>query len=43
MSCTDQINHAGDSRSNAEINSIGEKTGYRPPVSTSGGGTADAG
>ncbi|MEV6481378.1 hypothetical protein [Streptomyces sp. NPDC051576] len=43
VSCTNQINYAGDSRSNAEINSIGEKTGYCPPVSTSGSGTADAG
>ena len=30
--CTDQINYAGDPRSNAEINSIGEETGYCPPV-----------
>ncbi|WP_329152258.1 hypothetical protein OIU91_32415 [Streptomyces sp. NBC_01456] len=29
-SCTNQINYAGDSRSNAEINSIGEKTGHCP-------------
>ncbi|MCX4635742.1 hypothetical protein HEP86_35635 [Streptomyces sp. RPA4-5] len=28
--CTDQINYAGDSRSNAEINTIGEKTGHCP-------------
>ncbi|QLH22810.1 hypothetical protein [Streptomyces sp. Rer75] len=32
VSCTDQINYAGDSRSNAEINTIGEDTGYCPPV-----------
>ncbi|WP_211246590.1 hypothetical protein, partial [Amycolatopsis taiwanensis] len=31
-SCTDQINYAGDPRSNAEINSIGEQTGTCPPV-----------
>ncbi|MFH8594470.1 hypothetical protein [Streptomyces rimosus] len=31
-SCTNQINYAGDPRSNAVINSIGEKTGYCPPV-----------
>ncbi|KAK1180915.1 hypothetical protein B7755_023880 [Streptomyces sp. NBS 14/10] len=30
--CTDQINYAGDPRSNADINSIGEETGYCPPV-----------
>ncbi|MEH0559914.1 hypothetical protein QBA37_11720 [Streptomyces silvae] len=30
--CTDQINYAEDSRSNAEINSIGEDTGTCPPV-----------
>ncbi|MET7796528.1 hypothetical protein [Streptomyces decoyicus] len=28
--CTDQINYAGDTRSNAEINSIGENTGHCP-------------
>ncbi|WP_405843931.1 hypothetical protein OG528_34840 [Streptomyces platensis] len=28
--CTNQINYAGDPRSNAEINSIGEKTGHCP-------------
>ncbi|WP_067082195.1 hypothetical protein [Streptomyces hygroscopicus] len=33
MKCTDQINYAGDPRPNAEINSIGENTGYCPPVS----------
>lgn len=32
VKCTDQINYAGDSRSNADINSIGEKTGYCPPA-----------
>ncbi|MEU5700954.1 hypothetical protein ACFFS2_37240 [Streptomyces aurantiacus] len=32
--CTDQTNYAGDSRSNAEINSIGEDTGTCPPVVT---------
>ncbi|MCX3062065.1 hypothetical protein [Streptomyces beihaiensis] len=36
MKCTDQRNYAGDPRSNAEINSIGEKTGTCPPVDTSG-------
>ncbi len=30
--CTDRINYAGDPRSNAEINTIGAKTGYCPPV-----------
>ncbi|MFH8485633.1 hypothetical protein [Streptomyces longisporoflavus] len=30
--CTDQVDYAGDSRSNAEINSIGEDTGTCPPV-----------
>ncbi|MFH8806966.1 hypothetical protein ACH4GZ_06865, partial [Streptomyces hygroscopicus] len=30
MKCTDQINYAGDPRPNAEINSIGENTGYCP-------------
>ncbi|MGW3565258.1 hypothetical protein ACWDSL_15505 [Streptomyces sp. NPDC000941] len=30
--CTDQINYAKDHRSNADINSIGEETGYCPPV-----------
>ncbi|MFC8590615.1 hypothetical protein, partial [Streptomyces atroolivaceus] len=34
--CTDQVDYAGDSRSNAEINSIGEDTGTCPPVQTSG-------
>ncbi|WP_019201828.1 hypothetical protein [Tsukamurella sp. 1534] len=29
--CTDRINYAGDPRSNAEINSIGERTGKCPP------------
>lgn len=28
--CTDQINYAGDPRSNAEINTIGEETGHCP-------------
>jgi hypothetical protein len=32
VSCTNQINYAGDPRSNAEINSIGAQTGYCPPV-----------
>ncbi|GHE12832.1 hypothetical protein GCM10010339_77790 [Streptomyces alanosinicus] len=40
MSCTNQIDYAGDSRSNAEINAIGEQTGYCPPVSGSGGSGA---
>ncbi len=44
VSCTNQIDYAGDSRSNAEINTIGEQTGYCPPVSTSAGsGVANAG
>ncbi|GAA4630107.1 hypothetical protein GCM10023196_054090 [Actinoallomurus vinaceus] len=30
VKCTDQINYSGDSRSNAEINSIGERTGHCP-------------
>lgn len=30
--CTDQRDYAGDARSNAEINSIGENTGTCPPV-----------
>ncbi|MFI8346557.1 hypothetical protein ACIGA3_04165, partial [Streptomyces sp. NPDC085596] len=34
--CTDQVDYAGDSRSNAEINSIGEGTGTCPPVQKSG-------
>jgi hypothetical protein len=34
VSCTNQIDYAGDPRSNAEINSIGEQTGYCPPVSS---------
>ncbi|MFC9944433.1 hypothetical protein, partial [Streptomyces pratensis] len=34
--CTDQVDYAGDSRSNAEINSIGEDTGTCPPVQKSG-------
>ncbi|MEE1799997.1 hypothetical protein PUR57_15170 [Streptomyces sp. JV176] len=32
VKCTDQIDYAGDARSNAEINSIGEDTGTCPPV-----------
>ncbi|MFH8572648.1 hypothetical protein [Streptomyces sp. NPDC017993] len=32
VSCTDQVNYAGDPRSNADINTIGEKTGHCPPV-----------
>ncbi len=30
VSCTNQINYAGDTRSNAEINSLGEQTGTCP-------------
>jgi hypothetical protein len=41
--CTDRIDYAGDPRSNAEINSIGEQTGTCPPVTTTGSGAADAG
>jgi hypothetical protein len=29
--CTNQIDYAGDPRSNAEINSIGASTGHCPP------------
>ncbi|WP_433855783.1 hypothetical protein [Streptomyces kronopolitis] len=29
-SCTNKINYAGDTRSNAEINGIGERTGHCP-------------
>lgn len=44
VKCTDQLNYAGDARSNAEINSIGERTGACPPISSSaGGGVAHAG
>ncbi len=44
VKCTDRIDYAGDPRSNAEINSIGEQTGTCPPVTaTDGSGTADAG
>lgn len=32
--CTNRTNYAGDPRSNAEINSIGERTGICPPVLT---------
>ncbi|WP_436735648.1 hypothetical protein [Streptomyces sp. BBFR102] len=32
VKCTDQIDHAADPRSNAEINSIGVETGTCPPV-----------
>ncbi|MFI0263882.1 hypothetical protein ACH4OW_33250 [Streptomyces sp. NPDC017056] len=32
VKCTDQVNYADDPRSNAEINSIGEDTGYCPPI-----------
>ncbi|MFF4835326.1 hypothetical protein [Streptomyces sp. NPDC001315] len=42
--CTDQIDYAGDPKSNAEINTIGEQTGYCPPVSASAGsGVANPG
>ncbi|MET0189476.1 MAG: hypothetical protein ABW212_10780, partial [Pseudonocardia sediminis] len=30
--CTDRTNYAGDPRSNAEIDSLGERTGTCPPV-----------
>ncbi|MFJ4638232.1 hypothetical protein ACIP69_21760, partial [Streptomyces hygroscopicus] len=39
MKCTDQINYAGDPRPNAEINSIGENTGYCPPIKGSASST----
>jgi hypothetical protein len=35
VKCTDQNDYSGDSRSNAEINSIGERTGRCPPVPAS--------
>jgi hypothetical protein len=38
--CTDQINYAGDPRSNAEINSIGETTGTCPDPITSAAPTS---
>ncbi|WP_328465380.1 hypothetical protein [Streptomyces sp. NBC_00448] len=44
VKCTDRIDYAGDPRSNAEINSIGEQTGSCPspsPATGSGGATAD--
>ncbi|KPC73534.1 hypothetical protein ADL27_51260 [Streptomyces sp. NRRL F-6602] len=37
--CTDQLNYAGDSRSNAEINSIGEESGTCPVPEKAGSGT----
>ncbi|GAA1948889.1 hypothetical protein [Kitasatospora viridis] len=37
--CTDQINYAGDPRSNAEINSIGANTGHCPTPEKSGAAT----
>ncbi|MFC8717328.1 hypothetical protein ACFUEL_07955, partial [Kitasatospora sp. NPDC057198] len=41
VKCTDQLDYAGDSRSNAEINSIGDSTGTCPaPQGGSGGGAA---
>lgn len=43
--CTDRIDYAGDPRSNAEINSIGEQTGSCPspsPATGSGSGGGDA-
>ncbi|WP_234335612.1 hypothetical protein [Streptomyces albus] len=36
--CTDQLNYAGDSRSNAEINSIGEESGTCPVPEKAGSG-----
>jgi hypothetical protein len=32
VSCTNQIDYAGDPRPNAETNTIGEQTGYCPPI-----------
>ncbi|WP_344338818.1 hypothetical protein, partial [Streptomyces rhizosphaericus] len=32
MKCTNQIDYAGDPRDNATINSIGNDTGYCPPI-----------
>lgn len=37
--CTNQIDYAGDPRSNAEINSIGATTGHCPAPITSGSAT----
>ncbi|MFR0359464.1 hypothetical protein [Streptomyces sediminimaris] len=34
VKCTDQIDYAGDPRSNAQINSIGENTGTCPAPRT---------
>ncbi|MEV5639190.1 hypothetical protein AB0L67_03305, partial [Streptomyces flaveolus] len=39
--CTDQLDYAGDPRSNAEINSIGEDTGTCPEPQS--GGAAPSG
>ncbi|MFF0625118.1 hypothetical protein, partial [Streptomyces sp. NPDC004296] len=36
LRCTDQINYAGDPRSNADINTIGEKTGHCPTPEKAG-------
>ncbi|MGW5787767.1 hypothetical protein ACWEWK_27725 [Streptomyces sp. NPDC003757] len=36
VKCTDRRNYAGDPRSNAEINSIGEQTGTCPAPQTDG-------
>ncbi|MFE0691347.1 hypothetical protein ACFV0Z_24720 [Streptomyces xiamenensis] len=45
QSCTDQFDYAGDSRSNAEINTIGEETGTCPEAEGTEGAEAgdDAG
>lgn len=44
VKCTDQLDYAGDPRSNAEINSIGERTGSCPqPSASTGSGVANAG
>ena len=50
VSCTNQIDYAGDPRSNADINTIGEQTGYCPvpersgaPSATPGNGSGSAG
>ena len=35
VKCTEQNDYSGDSRSNSEINNIGERTGHCPPVQAS--------
>lgn len=40
VKCTDQNDYSGDSRPNAEIDSIGERTGHCPPVQASAASSA---